>query len=49
MCHLVSTRDIAKLYQVETRTLIQKVKRNNEMFPESFCFQQTKEEHLNLK
>ena len=29
-------RDLAKLYQVETRVLIQKVKRNQERFPESF-------------
>lgn len=32
-------RDLAKLYNVETRTLIQKVKRNIERFPIEFCFQ----------
>lgn len=42
-------RDIAKLYQVETRTLIQKVKRNNDRFPESFCFQLTDLEFINWK
>ena len=37
-------RDLAKLYQVETRLLNQKVKRNIERFPEEFCFQMTKVE-----
>ena len=32
-------RDLAFLYNVETRVLIQKVKRNAERFPEEFCFQ----------
>ena len=34
-------RDLARLYQVETRTLNQKVKRNIERFPNDFCFQMT--------
>ena len=42
-------RDLAKLYQVETRVLIQKVKRNQERFPESFCFQMTELEFENWK
>ena len=42
-------RTLAMLYQVETRTLNQKVKRNIERFPENFCFQLTKEEWRNLK
>ena len=42
-------RDLAKLYQVETRTINQKVKRNIERFPENFCFQLTKEEFKNWK
>ena len=41
--------ELAKLYQVETRTINQKVKRNIERFPESFCFKITKTEWENLK
>lgn len=37
-------RDLAELYKVETRTLIQAVKRNIERFPEDFMFQLTKQE-----
>lgn len=37
-------RDLAKLYNVETRSLNQRVKRNKERFPETFCFQLTQEE-----
>lgn len=36
--------DLAALYQVETRVLIQAVKRNLERFPEDFMFQLTREE-----
>ncbi len=36
--------DLAELYQVEVRTLIQAVKRNQERFPEDFMFQLTWEE-----
>lgn len=36
--------ELAKLYQVETRVLLQAVKRNIERFPEDFMFQLTKEE-----
>ena len=32
-------RDIAELYGVETRRINEQVKRNQERFPESFCFQ----------
>ena len=42
-------RDLAKLYQVETRTLNQKVKRNIERFPEDFCFQMTELEFENWR
>ena len=42
-------KDLAELYQVETRTLNQAVKRNIERFPEDFMFQLTKEEYENLK
>jgi ORF6N domain len=41
--------DLAELYQVETRTLIQAIKRNTERFPEDFIFQLTKEELQNLR
>ena len=41
--------DLATLYNVETRTLNQSVKRNLERFPEDFVFQLTKEETDNLK
>lgn len=40
-------RDLAKLYHVETRVLIQKVKRNIERFPKDFCFQMTELEFEN--
>ena len=36
--------DLAELYQVETRALVQSVKRNIERFPEDFMFQLTTEE-----
>ncbi len=39
-------KDLAELYQVETRVLNQAVKRNIERFPEDFMFQLTKEECL---
>ena len=37
-------RDLAELYGVETRTLNQKVKRNQRRFPSDFMFQMTKED-----
>lgn len=39
-------RDLAELYQVETRVLNQAVKRNAERFPPDFMFKLTKEECL---
>jgi len=36
--------DLAELYGVETRVLVQAVKRNTERFPEDFMFQLSKEE-----
>ena len=42
-------RDLAELYQVETRVLNQAVKRNIDRFPEDFMFQLTKEEFDQLK
>jgi hypothetical protein len=41
--------DLADLYQVETRALVQAVKRNIERFPEDFLFQLSAEEYANLK
>lgn len=41
--------DLATLYEVETRTLNQAVKRNIDRFPNDFMFQLTKDEFKNLK
>jgi hypothetical protein len=41
--------DLADLYGVESRVLVQAVKRNNERFPEDFMFQLTNQEVANLK
>jgi phage regulator Rha-like protein len=41
--------DLAELYQVETRALVQAVKRNIDRFPEDFMFQLSDEEYTNLK
>jgi hypothetical protein len=41
--------DLARLYGVEPRALVQAVKRNSERFPEDFMFQLSKEEYGNLK
>jgi len=40
---------LAALYGVETRTLLQAIKRNIERFPADFCFQLTPAEAANLK
>jgi hypothetical protein len=41
--------DLAQLYQVETRVLVQAVKRNLDRFPEDFMFQLTTEEAESLR
>jgi len=41
--------DLAALYEVETRVLVQAVKRNLERFPEDFMFQLTQEEFAILR
>jgi hypothetical protein len=41
--------DLAELYEVETRALVQAVKRNRERFPDDFMFQLTRSEDANLK
>ena len=43
------SNDLAELYQVEARALVQAVKRNIERFPEDFMFQLNDEEFKNLK
>ena len=42
-------RDLAELYDVETRVLNQAVSRNGERFPEDFMFRLSKEEFANLR
>ncbi len=42
-------RDLAELYQVETKQLKRQVKRNIERFPEDFMFELTKEEYEILR
>ncbi len=42
-------RDLAELYEVETKVLNQAVRRNIERFPEAFLFQLTPEEFEILK
>ena len=41
-------KDVAKLYQVETKRLNQVIKRNIDRFPKEFCFKLTKEEKEEL-
>ena len=41
--------DLAELYGVETRVLVQAVKRNLERFPEDFMFQLTTQEFNHLR
>ncbi len=41
--------DLARLYGVEPKALIQAVKRNIDRFPDDFMFQLTDEEVVNLK
>jgi len=41
--------DLASLYEVETRALVQAVKRNIERFPDDFMFQLTADEFARLK
>lgn len=42
-------QDLARLYEVETRTLVQAVKRNPNRFPIDFMFQLTYQELMNLR
>ena len=47
--NVMGSVDLAELYGVEPRSLIQAVKRNSERFPDDFMFQITREEFANLK
>ena len=42
-------RDLAELYNVETKRLKEQVRRNIERFPNSFMFELTAEEHSSLR
>ena len=42
-------RDLAELYDVETRTLVQAIKRNKQRFPSDFMFQLSKDEFDSLR
>ena len=46
---VILDRELAGLYEVETRVLNQAVKRNSDRFPNDFMFQLTKEEFENWK
>jgi len=45
---VMSDRNLAKLYKVDTSQLTRQVKRNIDRFPEDFMFQLTKGEFQNL-
>lgn len=47
--NVMLSTDLAGLYDIEPRVLIQAVKRNPERFPNDFMFQLTNEEFANLK
>ncbi len=47
--NIMIDNDLAELYGVETRVLVQAVKRNIDRFPKDFMFQLTKEEFKNLR
>ena len=42
-------RDLANLYEVETKRLKEQVRRNISRFPEDFMFELTASEHQNLR
>ncbi|HYU31569.1 MAG TPA: ORF6N domain-containing protein [Thermoanaerobaculia bacterium] len=46
---VILDRNIARLYEVETKMLVRAVKRNLGRFPEDFMFQLTEEETQNLR
>lgn len=42
-------RDLAELYQVETKALKRAVRKNTDRFPEDFMFELTKQENDSLR
>ncbi len=46
---IILDKDIARLYNIETKALKQAVKRNIERFPDDFMFELTKEEFDDLR
>jgi len=46
--HVMLDRDLAELYEVETRRINEQVKRNIKRFPSDFMFQLSKKEYANL-
>lgn len=46
---VIFDHDLAELYGVELRSLVQTVKRNGERFPRDFMFQLTRQELVNLR
>jgi hypothetical protein len=42
-------KDLASLYEVETKYLTRQVRRNNKRFPEDFMFKLTREEYRSLR
>ncbi|MBW8051842.1 MAG: ORF6N domain-containing protein [Cytophagales bacterium] len=46
---VILDKDLAELYEVETKVLKQAVKRNIDIFPEHFMFELTEEEHESLR
>jgi hypothetical protein len=46
---VVLDRDLAVLYGVPTKRLLEQVRRNAERFPEDFCFQLERQEVANLR
>ncbi len=47
--HVMLDRDLAELYEVQTRALVQQVKRNIDRFPDDFMFQLSAEETAALR
>lgn len=48
-CKVMLSHDLAKLYGVESKVLVQALKRNLERFPPDFMFQLENQEFTNLK
>ncbi len=47
--HVMLDEDLARLYGIETRSLVQQVTRNRERFPPDFMFRLTKDEAATLR